>query len=626
MSLVDDSTFLLRVTTMGHMTGLTVIMLLLPLKAVPLLDCTGQEGWATFREVLTRDLSEGTISSEALGLASDLVQHHEADILPDDTLPFRASGMMIDFWLQANGHGHRPQCLYGAASALWLLGDVGGDQRMLELADHLLGASGTKRNLAFLEDSQWPLSVSALIGDGRPLHNGPLFPFGETSLRQPRVSPPIAPIRLVELGPMVVWEAGVHASLSAEVLNMLKLVGGTRLQGRRRLIQRQYPRWLPDICGQLYSGPIGCDTHRDSLTEVFERYLPDSDTTNKELNWETIEAMKADTVAAALRASAPKPDMIVCTVPVLCVVLSDLAVTMDVLLVGYFGHPALFMVNREDTSTKEKVWSALVDLSKRGILITSDPFLSMQYEYQLGVSLPFIRTHGLYTHATYRPLYRHHILVWDRPHDTALTGTIQHIMEQLFDASEEQEQRGPQPAIRGGGYDPDGQGFRTMAGHVNFPYTLVTRKALEDTSYRAMSQFQAVVLFPYDMDLVTFYEFYSMFTPLFMPSSLDKYLFFQNHKSYDGRFTKEAPVQWRGNSTSPFDEGNPSAVREILGFVDYFSLPGIRYFSSIADLLRQLDHFNDSDAQSTSAKMRDFFHEELGRSLEAWRRVWLRAQ
>ena len=54
-----------------------------------------------------------------------------------------------------------------------------------------------------------------------------------------------------------------------------------------------------------------------------------------------------------------------------------------------------------------------------------------------------------------------------------------------------------------------------------------TSGALTDKKFSTFAQFRAVVMWAYDMDLITFYEFYSMNMPIFMPSHLSKYLFQQ---------------------------------------------------------------------------------------------------
>ena len=54
-----------------------------------------------------------------------------------------------------------------------------------------------------------------------------------------------------------------------------------------------------------------------------------------------------------------------------------------------------------------------------------------------------------------------------------------------------------------------------------------TSGSLTDKKFSTFAQFRAMVMWAYDMDLITFYEFYSMNMPIFMPSHLSKYLFQQ---------------------------------------------------------------------------------------------------
>ena len=51
---------------------------------------------------------------------------------------------------------------------------------------------------------------------------------------------------------------------------------------------------------------------------------------------------------------------------------------------------------------------------------------------------------------------------------------------------------------------------------------------VDKRSFATFAKFRATVLWPYDMDLITFYEFYGMNMPLFMPSHLSKYIFQQD--------------------------------------------------------------------------------------------------
>ena len=66
----------------------------------------------------------------------------------------------------------------------------------------------------------------------------------------------------------------------------------------------------------------------------------------------------------------------------------------------------------------------------------SDPFLQMQYEYQIGAPrLPAIRTHALYTGATHFPSRSDEVLVLDRPHESVLMCLLRRSMAELTGAA-----------------------------------------------------------------------------------------------------------------------------------------------------------------------------------------------
>ncbi|CAE7893168.1 XGD1, partial [Symbiodinium microadriaticum] len=98
-------------------------------------------------------------------------------------------------------------------------------------------------------------------------------------------------------------------------------------------------------------------------------------------------------------------------------------------------------------------------------------------------------------------------------------------------------------------------------------------RAMTDRKFSTFAQFRAVVLWPYDMDLITFYEFYGMNMPIFMPSQLSKYLFHQDHQSYNYRWgERDDPGDysiWATEEWSPFQEqrccvqGDPACWDEL---------------------------------------------------------------
>jgi len=294
-------------------------------------------------------------------------------------------------------------------------------------------------------------------------------------------------------------------------------------------------------------------------------------------------------------------DIFLCTVASLCL----LAEKVDLPILGYFGHPLLFMVPDSSTA-REDFWDRWTHLAARHSVqfAVSDPFLQMQYEYQIGSPrLPVVRTHALYTGATHFPVRAEEVLVLDRPHESVLMCLIRHLMGGQGEAPEW----------------PSADGRLRAASSPEYPYRFVTR-ALTDKSFSTFAQFRAVVLWAYDMDLITFYEFYSMNMPIFMPSHLSKYLFQQDHSSYDHRWLsrKEYREQlWPSNmSETPFEEGNLDAAKLIASFSDYFRFPEVLYFESIPDLLVKLPKTDFFEVVQAMAR---FNHDSMVETSAAWR-------
>lgn len=280
-----------------------------------------------------------------------------------------------------------------------------------------------------------------------------------------------------------------------------------------------------------------------------------------------------------------KVDVFLCTVAYLCL----LAEGLDLPVLGYFGHPLLFMVPREDR-VREDFWPRFVRMASSpnvGFAV-SDPFLQMQYDYQVGSPrLPAIRTHALYTEAMHFPERAGEVLVMDRPHECVLMCMLFRLLRAKTIDSEVVD------AVAEDDWSVD-DGRLRVASAPGYPYRFLTR-ALTDRSFRSFAKFRAVVLWAYDMDLITFYEFYGMGMPIFMPSSLPKYLFQQDHMHYDGkwegrRYDRYEPQIWpeEAGSASPFDEFNLDAVRFTAGFSDYFRFPHVQHFESIPRLLAML--------------------------------------
>lgn len=268
------------------------------------------------------------------------------------------------------------------------------------------------------------------------------------------------------------------------------------------------------------------------------------------------------------------PDVYLCAPFVLCV----LPPPNGGAIIGFFGHPLPFLVKHKKSL---ELFENFLELNGRATLLTSDPFLTMQYEYQTGVVLPYIRQHASYfsTDLQWNPTRKEDVLVVDRPHESVLLCVIQEFVdgyttsENTLDQdrttsitspdSREQRYAGKKQLVEGR--------LRRAHNFDAYPLQFVTRQLTDTRSYKEFSEFRCVVLMPYDHDLITFYEFYQMASPLFMPQHLSKYIYGQHHREYDHSWLSErerARLQyWKSAHLSPFAEDDPRAVVEILRHV-----------------------------------------------------------
>ena len=418
-------------------------------------------------------------------------------------------------------------------------------------------------------------------------------------------------------------------------LNMIQAViePGSNLQ-HRRLIQRQYPSSLMrNICHEMYSS-MTCDQTIDDISRFFETVLPFSDSSSEPAEMR-ISELRTRFGLLVLEGHAQLPDLFICTVPWLCLLVADLGKP----LIGYFGHPVSFQVRREDQPVfLSDFRDLMLRQEPRTQFIVTDPFLQMQYSYQLGIKLPFIRVSGAYINkelfqrrndssGTDRDLsptnekYENDILVWDRPYDMALMGVMQGVINELT---------GPNGTLIDS-VDGDGESNTTsgklrpsrdpllrFAHNKAYPYRLVTRNALVDRSYKELSKFKALILYPYDMDLVCFYEFYNLGIPIYIPGSIEKYVFYQGHMKYDGRldYVKDREMIWKHNM-SALNETNVDVAMHQLEYADYLALPGVRTFQNITDLLRRLQ----ADGVEERLDQLYFSRQEIDQGKTAWRGV-----
>eukprot|EP00438_Fugacium_kawagutii_P015591 Skav229724 [mRNA] locus=scaffold49:372576:374408:- [translate_table: standard] len=585
------------------------------------LDC--DESWSSFRGLLQQNAQQGFPREMDLAVeAQQLIQQHSPQMEVDGEAAYGASLGMRQFLGSCNQPPYAEAqnfCLYGVVSALWVIArhDHPDRRTLLMHANFLLGST-MNHVLDFTESSGWPISLVDILANLEAADKDMDFllpPEVRQRFEMPKVGRQTSveiledvrvadqfghpPIRLE------IWEVGVHASLSAEVIQMLARVLSVHEFKFRNLIKDQYPLWLPEKCKTLYWHPrMQCSEPEDEITELFRRRVPLSASSKEAIGDMDSFVAEFEKVAGS---RLNYVDILVCTVPYLCLLLEP----VDLPTLGYFGHPLLFMVP-DEPDLRKSFWERFSDMSqKRQVEFgVSDPFLQMQFEYQLGApKLPVLRTHALYTGATHFPQRNDEVLVLDRPHEAILMCTLQHFL---------------------GGYPVDWpvmEGRLRMASSTTYPFRFITR-AMTDKEFSTFAQFRAVVLWPYDMDLITFYEFYGMNMPIFMPKHLSKYIFHQGHGAYKHRWDERkeyedgTAFEWVKEDVSPFDELSPAAAHLIVGYSDYFRYPGIQYFESIPELLEMLPKTNFFELVQVMSR---FNHDSLGQTLRSWRTLVKRA-
>ena len=584
------------------------------------LEC---ETWSDFRTRLELNAGQGFPRDMDLAVsAQELIQLHRSAMEVDPEAAYGASLGMRQFLGSCNRHPSTEGegfCLYGMASALWVIArhDHPDRRNLLQHANFLMGST-MNHVLDFMESSGWPISLVDILANLEAADRNQEFLLPAEVRRRfemPKVGRQTSveilegmriadqfdhpPIRLE------VWEIGVHASLSAEVIQMLARVLSVNEFKFRNLIKDQYPLWLPEKCQTLYwHARMDCSEPEDEITELFRRRLPASASSKEAIVDMDVFVAEFEKVAGARLNFV---DVLVCTVPYLCLLMEP----VDLPTLGYFGHPLLFMVP-DEPQMRQNFWKRFSDMSKKASVefAVSDPFLQMQFEYQLGSpKLPILRTHALYTGATHFPQRSEEVLVLDRPHEAILLCTLQQF-------------------LGGEALDwPLSEGRLRVASSTSYPYRFITR-AMTDKKFSTFAQFRAVLLWPYDMDLITFYEFYGMNMPIFMPAHLSKYIFHQGHGAYNYRWDdrKEyedgTPFEWRNEEVSPFDESSPAAAHLIVGYSDYFRYPGVKYFESIPDLLERLPTTDFFEVVQVMAR---FNHDSLAQTMRSWRVLVKRA-
>lgn len=147
--------------------------------------------------------------------------------------------------------------------------------------------------------------------------------------------------------------------------------------------------------------------------------------------------------------------------------------------------------------------------------------------------------------------------------------------------------------------------------------------------YVDLARHRAILLIPYQVSIMSIFEYYSMGIPLFAPSlellirwQLD-YLVMRelSWNCATGRCKAHSAIAHDSTSPHACDPNNilsGECLREWLQYADFYQWPGIVLFDSWDDLFTKID---ESDLDSMHNIMMSYKEEQMNRTLSMWRRI-----
>ena len=154
-------------------------------------------------------------------------------------------------------------------------------------------------------------------------------------------------------------------------------------------------------------------------------------------------------------------------------------------------------------------------------------------------------------------------------------------------------------------------------------------------SFKDLAAHPAIVIIPYQVSIMSLFEYYAIGIPLFVPS-LEllvqwqiKYLLLDelSWNCVFGRCDEKSAIVAHPNSphrgTDPNDILNTDNLRYWLKFADFYQWPGVLFFESWSDLFHQVQH---TDFAVVSRTMMNFNAEKYLRVRRAWLEIFRRAR
>jgi len=378
------------------------------------------------------------------------------------------------------------------------------------------------------------------------------------------------------------------------------------------VIELQNHAWDPTRCTNLGGG---CSPHRLFQWMWQEAY---HNQTIRRCDGTAVHGF-ADvaSVAAAVESwvlrdpELAKVDIFVCTHPAIgCRVLFPLLERHGRGLIGYIGGALEIGVPEHSLAVWVEDFARAV-AHPRAVFVAQNAFLAEKVHYSTGVTLPAVRPVGAHIRWKYTPRRERDVLVWKTSSwcvDNAdeLLGVLKALTAICADQLGGSAELHLQFQLLRSLVPNNGEGANCAAAASSWP------------SYADVASFRAVLMFPYDLTVISFYELYHMHIPTFLPGPelATQYVWrgadvlWFNCSSH----VAAGHVPWHAVPPGSMWD-SPMVLTQWLRFADWYRWPAVQTFESFQELVHGL---LTVDLRSVSEEMRLFDEESLVRVANFW--------
>jgi len=307
-----------------------------------------------------------------------------------------------------------------------------------------------------------------------------------------------------------------------------------------------------------------------------------------------------------------RPDIAVCThPPFLCRILHALAQVKGVAVIGFFGGNIEAMVHVDELADWVR---ELHDMAQAPNvrLFTNSAFLSVKIFAMSGAVTKHLPVFGLGTDMVWNP-QRPEVLVWKSSNQCC--DNVERFWSRVV----------------------------ATAASVQLQYAFQHLKLLRSqgaAGYDAVATYQAVVMFPYDVVLLSFFELYHAAMPIFAPDIYSSAHYVWRGSINAPRYGDDQPDLWtirpgwprdwaglkrelgvdfddHGIDLHPRHVATDARVRFFWAHgLELYSYPHVQYFSSFADLILDL---KEANLPAISAGMQLHSRKNLQAAARFWR-------